>query len=266
MFLFLSKLLPLLIYPVGLSSLLLGVTLGLIWRRRVQWAAAAAVSALLVLFVSSNAWVAVHLLQSLEWQNLPPDPVPTAEAIVVLGGSTRPQDYPRPWVDVLESGDRVLHGAQLYKSGKAPRIIMSGGRIDWKGPSEGPSEAEDMAQIALEMGVPAAAIIQETTSLNTFQNAVNVKAILEQEKITKILLVTSALHMPRSLAIFEKQGIQAIPAPTDFIVSRSTLAEISGTRQALLLSLLPDAANLAQVTRALKEYIGLVVYRLRGWL
>lgn len=264
MFLFLSKLLPLLVFPVGLASLFLGATLWFVWRRRRLWAMGSAAIALLILLVSSNTWVATRLIQSLEWRNLPPEPMPIADAIVVLGGSTRPADFPRPWVDVMEAGDRVLHGAQLYKAGKAPKLILSGGRIEWQG--GGPPESDDMAQIAIAMGVPKSAIIEESTSLNTYQNAVNVKAILEEADIDQILLVTSAIHMPRSLAIFNKQGIAAIAAPTDFLVSERTVSEINGSRQAILLSLLPDAGNLADVTRALKEYIGLVVYRLRGWL
>jgi uncharacterized SAM-binding protein YcdF (DUF218 family) len=264
MFLFLSKLLPLLIYPVGLTALCLVLTLWWLWRKRRRWAMGSAAIALLILLLSSNTWVATRLVQSLEWRHLPPAPMPTADAIVVLGGSTRPADYPRPWVDVMEAGDRVLHGAQLYKAGKAPNLILSGGRIEWKG--GGPSESNDMAQIAVAMGVPQQAILEDPTSLNTYQNAVNVKAILEQAGLTRILLVTSAMHMPRALAIFKKQGIEAIAAPTDFWVSERAIAEISGTRQALLLSLLPDADNLDQVSRAMKEYIGLLVYRLKGWL
>jgi uncharacterized SAM-binding protein YcdF (DUF218 family) len=264
MFLFLSKLLPLLVYPVGLSCVFLVLTLWWIWRKRRLWALSSAAIALLILLVSSNAWVATQLVKSLEWQNLPPEPMPTAEAIVVLGGSTRPADYPRPWVDVMESGDRPLYGAQLYKAGKAPKLIMSGGRIDWYG--GGPPESDDMAQIAMAMGVPRADILEDPASLNTYQNAVNVKAILEQEGINQILLVTSAIHMPRSLAIFKKQGIEAIAAPTDFLISERTVAEIGGTQQAILLNLLPDANHLNDVSRVIKEYIGLVVYRLRGWL
>ncbi|MEO1296251.1 MAG: YdcF family protein [Cyanobacteria bacterium J06636_16] len=264
MFLFLSKLLPLLVYPVGLASLCLVLTLWWIGRGKKSAAMSSAAIALLVLLISSNAWVSTLLVQSLEWRHFSPKPVPTADAIVVLGGSTRPADAPRPWVDVMESGDRVLHGAQLYQQGKAPKLIFSGGRIEWKG--GGPPESDDMRQIAIALGVPEADIIQEPNSLNTHQNAVNVKAILERENMDRILLVTSAMHMPRSLAIFKKLGIDAIAAPTDFQVSERVVDEIRGTRQALLLSLLPDASNLADFTRAMKEYIGLVVYRLRGWL
>lgn len=264
MFLFLSKLLPLLVYPLGLASLLILITVWGIWRQRQRLAMGTAIAAFLVLWAGSNAWVATELVQSLEWQNLPPQPMPEAEAIVVLGGSTRPADYPRPWVDVMEAGDRVLHGAQLYKAGKAPRLILSGGRIHWRGGD--PPESDDMAKIAVEMGVPETDIWEEPSSLNTYQNAVNVKAILEKEGINRILLVTSAMHMPRALAIFKKQGIEAIAAPTDFLISERQVTEVTGSRQAIWLSLLPDASNLDNVSSALKEYIGLLVYRLRGWL
>jgi uncharacterized SAM-binding protein YcdF (DUF218 family) len=217
MFLFLSKLLPLLVYPLGLAVALLGITIGLAWRRRPRWAIATATTALLILLLSSNAWVATRLTQSLEWRHLPPNPVPTADAIVVLGGSTRSAIYPRPWVDLMESGDRVLHGIRLYQAGNAPKLIFSGGRIVWRG--GGATEASDMAEIAVAFGVPRSAILQEPDSLNTYQNAVNVNALMAQEGIERVLLVTSAMHMPRALGIFMKLGIPAIAAPTDFIVS-----------------------------------------------
>jgi len=239
------------------------VALATLWVRR--WLAALSILvALLVLVAGSNGWVATLLYQSLEWQNLPLSNLPNANAIVVLGGGIRPKVPPRPWVDLSEAGDRALHGAQLYKQGKAPLIIMSGGRIDWKG--GGPPESADMAEVAKALGVPESAILQDPTSLNTFENAANVKKIVEQRGIKQVLLVTSALHMPRSLAIFAKQGIVAIPAPTDFLVSNQDLDELKSSSEALTLNLMPDAERLQQTTRAIKEYVGMVVYRLRGWL
>lgn len=264
MFLFLSKLLPLLIYPLGLSCGLMLVALVLLWRRRTRWAMGAIATALMVLLIGSNAWVATRLAQSLEWQNLPPQPVPKAEAIVVLGGSTRSPIYPRPWVDLNEAGDRILHGIRLYKAKKAPLLVFSGGRVAWRG--GGNPESADMAAIATAWGVPASAIAQDPTSLNTYQNAVNVKALLAERDLNHILLVTSAMHMPRALAIFRHQGMNAIAAPTDFLVSAQSVEEISGSRQGVMLSLLPDASNLFQISRAIKEYLGLLVYRLKGWL
>lgn len=263
MFLYLSKLLPLFLYPLGLASLLMLVALVTLWKRP-RWAATAIALALIVLLVGSNGWVSRSLVRSLESQNIPSGELPNAEAIVVLGGSTKPAFPPRPLVDLSEEGDRLLYGAQLYQQKKAPLVVVAGGRINWHG--SGPPESEDMATILNLIGVPTAAIIQESNSLNTYENAVNVRKILDARGIHQVLLVTSAMHMPRSLLIFKRQGIAAIPAPTDFLVTDNDLREIRNTPQATLLNLLPDTDRLHQFTRALREYIGLVVYRLRGWL
>jgi uncharacterized SAM-binding protein YcdF (DUF218 family) len=263
MFLFLSKLLPLFLYPLGLACILMVVAL-VMWWRRSRWVPFPISLALMVLLLASNNWVANGLVQSLEWQHLPPKTVPTADAIVILGGATKSAFPPRPGVDLSEQGDRVLYGAQLYREGKAPLVIASGGRIDWRG--GGPSESADMAQILKTLGVPSSAILQDPTSLNTHENAVNVQKIIQQRGIRRILLVTSAMHMPRSLRIFQRQGIDAIPAPTDFLVSQQELEEPNSSPQAIMLSLIPDTERIDRTTRALKEYIGMAVYRLRGWL
>ncbi len=265
MFLFLSKLLPLFIYPLGLSCLLTIVGLILLWRRNSQGAAAAIITALTVIFIASNGWVSQWLVKSLEWQNLPPIELPQAEAIVVLGGGIKPATPPRPSVDVSEAGDRIIYGAELFRQGKAPWLILSGGRIDWK--DGGPPESEDMSSLAEMMGVPKSAILQDPNSLNTHQNAVEVRKILESKGIKgSVLLVTSAMHTPRSLLVFQRQGIKVIAAPTDFLVTENQLSKGDTTWEANLLNLLPNAYSLQQSTKALKEYIGLVVYRLQGWI
>jgi uncharacterized SAM-binding protein YcdF (DUF218 family) len=261
MFLFFSKILPPLIYPLGLSCILLTLTL-VFWWKRPQWARGFIVAVITLLLFSSNAYLADAVTRSLELQHVP-TALPQAEAIVVLGGSIKATLPPRPWIDVADSGDRVIYAAKLYREGKAPLIIASGGRIAWKGGGN-QSESADMATFLEFMGVPASAIVQDPTSLNTYENAVNVKQILTEKRLNRILLITSAWHMPRSLMIFRKQGIDAIPAPTDFIVQQST----AGDRElaAILISILPDPEKLTQLTNAIKEYIGIGVYWLRGWL
>ncbi len=261
MFLFLSKLLPLFIYPLGLSCVLLVVALVMLWKKS-RFAAIPIASALVILLVTSNNWVALSLMRSLEWQNTPTQ-LPQAEAIVVLGGGTKSQFFPRPGVDLSEEGDRVLYGAELYKQGLAPIIIVSGGRIAWRG--GGSPESMDMAEVLTQVGVPQGAIIQEPNSYNTHDNAVNVKQILQTRGIKNILLVTSALHMPRSLAIFKRQQIAAVAAPTDFLTSTNEFQEIKNSFEAKLLTFSPDSGSLQNFTRALKEYVGLIIYRLKGW-
>jgi uncharacterized SAM-binding protein YcdF (DUF218 family) len=263
MFLFLSKLLPLFVYPLGLACVLMVVAL-VMWWRRSRWVPVPLSLALIVLLLASNTWVANSLVRSLEWQQLPPKELPTADAIVLLGGATKSGFPPRPGVDLSEGGDRVFYAAQLYREGKAPLVIASGGRIAWRG--GGPSESADMAEILKTLGVPSSAILQDPSSLNTYQNAVNVRQIMKKRDIRRVLLVTSAMHMPRSLQIFKRQGIEAIAAPTDFLVSQQEFEEPNSSPQATVLSLLPDTDRLEKTTLALKEYMGMVIYRLRGWL
>jgi uncharacterized SAM-binding protein YcdF (DUF218 family) len=263
MFLYLSKLLPLFFYPLGLASVSLIVALVTLWKRP-RMAAMTISLALSLLLFSSNGWVSQWLVKSLEWQNLPLAEMPTAEAIVVLGGATRSAFPPRPTVDLSERGDRIIYAAQLYRQQKAPLIILSGGRIDWRGSGE--SESADMATVLTSIGIPPEALVEEPDSLNTYQNAVNVRKILQARGIKKVLLVTSAMHMPRSLKIFQRQGINVIPAPTDFLVSQGEQQELASTPKAAILNLLPETENLNQFTSALKEYVGSFVYYLRGWL
>jgi uncharacterized SAM-binding protein YcdF (DUF218 family) len=263
-FVFLSKLLPQFIYPLGLIAGLL--ILALIFQRRRTWQIAVLVLALAVLWLGGNRWVASSLTRSLEWQYLPAGDLPQAEVIVVLGGGTDPMEYPRQTPELNSAGDRVFYGAYLYQQGKAPQLLLSGGRIDWlDGSASAP--ADEMADILKVMGVPEEALIREDRSLNTYENAVNSAAILREMEVPRVLLVTSAMHMPRSFALFERQGIQVIPAPTDFKVTQGDWNGLLGANwQTFLLNFFPDVGNLNQTTAVLKEYIGMFVYRLRGWM
>jgi uncharacterized SAM-binding protein YcdF (DUF218 family) len=278
--LFLSKLLPLFIYPLGLSILLVAIALtSLLWKSKRsrpaqnqssnlskiklfkgnRFAVTLLAIALAILLLSSNHLFSMFLVRSLEWQYLPTGELPSADAIVVLGGGTRPRIAPRPWYEVNEAGDRILYGSWLYKQGKAPWLIVTGGRADWFGEGGNP-ESEDMAAIAEMLSVPKTAIIQESQSFNTRDNAVNTQRILLEKKINKILLVTSALHMPRSLNIFRELGIESIPAPTDFL----SVQNENNKGWGLILDLLPNPESLKNTTSAIKEYIGLWMYQIFG--
>ncbi|MDJ0682408.1 MAG: YdcF family protein [Xenococcaceae cyanobacterium MO_167.B52] len=262
-FLFLSKLLPLFIYPLGLSCVLLLIGLFLSIRKS-RFTCIPILLSLILLLTAANPRTANYLLQSLEKQYLPLAELPTADAIVVLGGSTRAVSPPRIVADLNEHGDRIFYAAKLYKEEKAPLIILSGGRIQWFGQTN--SEAEDMAEILELIGIPPEAIIKEGNSLNTHDNATYTKKILEEKNINSILLVTSAFHMPRAMAIFRRLGIEPIPAPTDFLVSEQELAAVDYSTESKILSFLPEPNSLARTTLVIKEYIGTLVYRLKGWL
>jgi uncharacterized SAM-binding protein YcdF (DUF218 family) len=106
-----------------------------------------------------------------------------------------------------------------------------------------------------EWGVPASAILTEENSVNTHENATMSFKLLSARNIRRIILVTSAMHMPRAVATFRKLGFDVVPAPADFCSGWS----MDGLRWA------PNANNSASTGQALREWLGLWVYRLRGW-
>ncbi len=264
MFVFLSKFLPLFVYPLGLSFLLLIVALIAYRHPRLQFGLIAA--AALLLWIGSNRWFSYTLARSLEWQYLPQQPMPQADAIVVLGGGTESAQYPRQMVEVNSAGDRVLYAAQLYKEGKAPAILVSGGNITWLyGRSMTP--AQEMADILHRLDVPDDAIWLQSNSRNTQEDAELSTALLKEKGAKRVLLVTSAIHMPRAVALFKHLGVDVIPAPTDYTVTQDGWDNLmQPDPQALLVNLLPNTSSLGLTTNAMKEYLGLFVYGLRGWL
>lgn len=264
MFVYLSKLLPLFIYPLGLVALIILVVL--IVEKRNRFPRGLLIVALIILWLASNRWVSYGLARSLEWRNLPPEEFPSAEVIVLLGGGTEPGDPPRPMAEVNAAGDRLLYAAKLYQQGAAPVILVSGGNVDFSS-DRNTTPAEEMTELLGLMGVPANAIWQQPESQNTYEDALYSAEILAEHGIDEVILITSALHMPRSKALFEQQGITVIPAPTDFTVTEHNWRTTFDPRLGeFVIYVMPNASALNLTTNVLKEYIGMLVYSLRGWM
>ncbi len=262
MFLFLSKFLPQFIYPTGLVAVL--IIIGIAFYKH-PWAGRAALGlALAVLLITGNRTVSKSLARSLEWRHLPQNELPQAQAIVLLGGGTAPALHPRQTTEISDAGDRVLYAAWLYHQGKAPLILVTGGNLPWDHTPSTP--AQEMVEILLRLDVPQEAILLEDKSVNTYENAVFSRGILEQAGIQQVLLVTSAMHMPRSVMLFEKQGVQVTPAPTDFQVIQGEKQNAESSVLSFLTNLMPTAQNIELTSACLREYIGILVYRLRGWV
>jgi uncharacterized SAM-binding protein YcdF (DUF218 family) len=264
MFIFLSKFLPTFIYPIGLTFLL--VLLALILRRWKRLQTVLLVFVLVLLFIGGNRWVSFTLARSLEWRYLPADPVPQADAIVVLGGGTESVQYPRPMVETNSAGDRVLYAAKLYKEGKAPHILLSGGNISWY-ESRSTTPAYEMASLLKLMDIPEEALWLQPKSRNTHEDALFSSQMLKEKGIRRVLLVTSAQHMLRSVKLFQHEGIEVIPTPVDYTVTQTGWTGLfSPDPQTVLVNLMPGVGSLSLTSSILKEYIGLWVYHLRGWL
>ncbi len=265
MFIFLSKFLPLFVYPVGLSALL--ILSGLLLMKKQKISRIAFLLAFLVIFISGNRWFSYTLARSLEWQYIP-DKTPeiSADAIVVLGGGTESALSPRSSVEVNSAGDRLIHAADLFKNGAAPLLVLSGGKIEWMESIED-SPAADMREILLKMGIPDDALLLQPKSRNTHEDAVFSVELLKDKGCKKIILVTSAMHMPRSIALFKKQGMEVIAAPTDYTITEDGWARtFSPNLETFLTNLLPNSSAIGLTTSVLKEYMGYTVYYFRGWL
>ena len=255
MTLFLSKLVPLFLYPLGLAILL--VIVALIFGRFRRFSRLVLLVVIALLWLSSMPMTADFL--ALRWE-APYPPVataklPQADAIVLLGGFIQQPRPPRIVPDLTGGADRLFEAAGLFHAGKAAHIVVSAGNLPWSDIVA--PEADWIGQFLVKLGVPADAIVLEPKSRNTRENALFSAAILKDRGWHSILLVTSADHMRRAMATFSKVGVKATAAPTD-VQARTPLYEN-------IFDLLPDADALVETSAVLKEMIGLVYYRLRGW-
>lgn len=252
----LSNLLTNLVIPLNLGIALLVMAVLLFMVRRRRLAALLAAGALSwVLFWSlpaSSLWAGGHLEQLYPYH--PPDELPQAQAIVVLGGSTANN---RPnWFEPLDRNStisRVDTAAELFHAGRAPVIVVSGAALEGT-----VSEAQIMANSLRQLGVPNDAIIQESNSFTTYENAMYTADVLKERGIEHVLLVTSALHMPRSVGVFRKQQVNVTPAssPPQIVVPEDPAFSFW----------LPSMHVLSASRSVVKEYVGMLVYWLRGWL
>ena len=262
---FLSKFLPTLVFPLGAACLFIAVSLIAQARKRSRMAIAANLAALAILCLMGNPAVSHMLVRPLETRDIPSGPLPQVDAIVVLGGVTGPALPPQPTIHLTGGADRLTYGAELYRTHKAPLVILSGGGMPW---NKGlPPESAQMAEIMQMLGVPRSAILEESASRNSHENAADTSRLLLAHNLHRILLVTSAMAMPRALAAFRHQGIDAIAAPTDFTsgLGEDSMGGLSEL-EVDALELLPNSFSLEESSAALHEYMGLALYRLAGWI
>lgn len=244
-----DKFVTFLVTPLGTSMLLWLLALACLGgaspgaRRGARWAGAAG---LLWLWLWATPVASDALRATLERQataRLVEDG-PAGDVIVVLGGSIAAARPPaRPYADLHAASDRLWHAARLFHAGKAPLVLVSGGA--WFPGLE--SEAPAMRAFLQALGVPAQAVLLEGASANTAQNAGRSADILRARNLRRVILVTSALHMPRARRAFERAGIAVTPAPTDFEVAPGPFDP---------LDLLPTASALEGSGRAMKEWVG----------
>ncbi|MFZ3073443.1 MAG: YdcF family protein [Thermodesulfobacteriota bacterium] len=182
-----------------------------------------------------------------------------ADVIVVLSGGSYPDGVMSRWT--LE---RTVCGIRLYKRGMASRILFAGGPPAnarkvlgryFFGSGDGTvkgvmSDACAMKKLAMEFGVPEEAIMEDEHSLHTYENLENAALLMREKGMKTALLVTSPLHMRRSMMVAKKIGLSFMPAPT-----HATDAHRKHPLERLIL-----------FHFALREYATLVLYKAKGWV
>jgi uncharacterized SAM-binding protein YcdF (DUF218 family) len=242
-----NQLLPQFFLPLGVSLILL--TYGVVRRRRGVQA-----TALVVLLLASNPIVANRLIRMVEGHavRVPASEMQTADAIVVLSAGRR---LPPRTTFVSEWGDanRFFGGLELWRAGKAPRLVFTRPPINGQPPDQ--TEGDLLAALARELGVPAANILLTGPVLNTADEAREVMSILRQDTgraDPTVLLVTSAFHLPRARQQFEAAGHIVIPFAVHF--------QTSGRTSWSVFDVIPSVGALRHTHIALRELYGRAFY------
>lgn len=252
------------VYPVTWLALCSGTVLILAWlpyspRRQRRLRLIATASFLLLVLVTSPlvAGTAISILES-RYEPLTVSTARAADAIVVLGGGIGDRGTLRPSVELSDEAiHRTLCGADLYLHGAAPALLMAGGNASVL--ASGPTESLAMKELAVRLGVPAAAVLVEDRSRTTYENARESRRVLGDRR--SILLVTSAYSVPRATALFKQQGFQVTPYPCGFHARNRPM---EGWDRITPFQFLPSLWALERMHEVIEETAGLVVYRLAG--
>lgn len=254
MFFVLSKILDFFVTPLAWLLVCLAVSF---WVKNQQLKKKLRIVGVVILLVFTNPWLIRHLIYAWEVPPVKSESITTPYDVgIVLGGSMRYYDPAMNRVVYSSSVDRLLQAMQLYHDGKIKKILLSGGSgfvnyKDWK-------ESGLIARVLLKSGVKEEDIILENSSRNTYENAVNSVEILKSGKYgRKVLLITSAFHMRRSLMCFEKLKFNVDPFSVDIrsAIHINTLDRI----------IQPDAECMMQWDMLIHEWVGIVMYKLMGY-
>ncbi|WP_027002370.1 YdcF family protein [Hugenholtzia roseola] len=200
-------------------------------------------------FIVNEAW--------LLWE-IPPTPmeeVGSYQVGIVLTGVTQPFKSPYDRVYFDKGADRIFHALLLYRKGKIKKIMVCGApHIRWNGQTDG-KQTQDVEQMLIAAGVPIGDIILERKSKNTYENALFAKKMLTTYQIKeKPLLITSAFHLRRARACFEKADIAVDTFSTDFYSIEREFAY----------NPIPSEKNLYDWGKLIHEWAGYLVYKMTG--
>jgi uncharacterized SAM-binding protein YcdF (DUF218 family) len=215
------------------------------------------IASLIILYVSSNSFIVDECFR--QWEPVTPDydrQSTKYDGAIVLGGIGE-IDMRLEKINFGWSSDRLLQVLPYYYNNRIKKIIFSGG----SGSIEFPERREGIyvQKYLKSIHIPDSAMIIESNSRNTYENAVFTKKMLDSLNVKgNFLLVTSAYHMPRSLAVFKKAGFKNL---TPYITNK-----VSGSRRFTPDHLLlPNQNALFSLHFLIHEWLGYIVYKIKGY-
>ena len=218
------------------------------WGRRICFTVA------LLLFLISMFPVGNWLLVPLE-NKFPPQKPDHVAGILLIGGDEKPQrSEARGQPVFMDSGRRYIMFASLARQYPQAKLVFSGGS-PLLTPNSKMKDAEVAKQALANIGMPVDKVMFEEQSRNTRENAVNAFAMVKPDPSETWLLVTSAFHMPRALAVFRKAGWNIEPATTGYVTDGKFSTQLDFNL----------GEHVQQMTWAVHEYYGLLAYWLMGY-
>ena len=240
---YLHKILPFFVSPLGLIFLLLIVSL--FFRQRLV-----VIISLLILLISSNSYVGNYLFSTLEYPYKPLsiNSINKSDAIVVLSGMIGQvgtgKNIKYEWSDP----DRFFAGIKLIKKHKSKLLIFTAGQFPWT--KEWKPEGAILRDKAIEFGIDKNKILVSAIVQNTYEESLSILQLIPRG--SSIILVTSAFHMERSKLLFEKQGFEVNPFPVDFKISNNDLT---------ILDIIPSLGAMSKTSLFIRENIGRLYYK-----
>ena len=242
---FLHKILPLFVMPTFLFLILITISAYKGFQKIIYFT-------ILIFYVLSTSVFSNFIMKEVEGKYYYPNlkGVTKADAIVVLSGMMRINEFENN--HILEWGDidRFFKAIELYFSKKSNTIIFTGGKSPYNITKI--SEGDVLKQYAIKFGVKMNDILVTKEVLNTAEESIAVKNLIGIKK--SIILVTSAFHMKRAKSIFEKKGFKVIPYKVDY----KTPPNLSLN----FIDFLPSSSGLRRTEIALRELLGRLYYSL----
>ena len=243
---YLHKILPLIVSPLFLIIFI--IVLGTIFKSK-----KIILLGVIILVFCSLPIISNKLISYLEKDYVLQDisTIDKADAIVVLSGMLKTiKTGDKLKYEFGDSVDRILSGIDLFKNNKASLLILTRGQLPW---SLGIPEGEYLKYFAIKFGVPEESISITDIVQNTAEEAKSVKKILNLNE-AKIILITSAFHMPRAKKVFEASNIKVIPFAVDFQIIHKNFT---------IMDLIPSANSFTRTSFFVREMIGRLYYNLR---